>query len=307
MKKKFKNNKIVIFGSDGMIGRNLVLNLKKKGYRKLLTPKKKSLDLLVEKKVENYLKKNKPKVVINLASKNSGSFDIKNNQFEYLFYNTKLINNLVNSSNNQNIPIFINISSASAYSNNSKKNKEEDILNGKLDKETASYGLSKIIGIKLIEYLNKKNYFSLIFPNIFGPKPLKNKNYQFIDLFVREFLTKKNLKIKVNKKIKREFLYLEDASDAIIFFLEKSMKNQVKHPTINIKPIVNISLIDILKKISQKTKNNSYKIYHNKNIPFSLKMLDTTIIKKYNWNPKIKFNQGLFLTVKYFKKKLLNK
>lgn len=307
MKKKFKNNKIVIFGSDGMIGRNLVLNLKKKGYRKLLTPKKKSLDLLVEKKVENYLKKNKPKVVINLAAKNAGSFDIKNNQFEYLFYNTKLINNLVNSSNNQNIPIFINISSASAYSNNSKKNKEEDILNGKLDKETASYGLSKIIGIKLIEYLNKKNYFSLIFPNIFGPKPLKNKNYQFIDLFVREFLTKKNLKIKVNKKIKREFLYLEDASDAIIFFLEKSMKNQVKHPTINIKPIVNISLIDILKKISQKTKNNSYKIYHNKNIPFSLKMLDTTIIKKYNWNPKIKFNQGLFLTVKYFKKKLLNK
>lgn len=290
-----------------MIGRNLVLKLKKKGFKKLLTPKKKNLNLLIEEKVKSYLKKNKPDVVINLAAKNAGSFDIKNNQFEYLFYNTKLINNLVNSCNNYKIPIFINISSASAYSNNKKKNKEEDILNGKLDKESESYGLSKIIGIKLIEYLNKKNYFSLIFPNIFGPKPLSNKNYQFIDLFVRKFLKEKNIKIQINKNIKREFLFLDDASNAIIFFLEKTFKNQVKHSKINIKPTTNISLINIIKNISYFTKNKSYKIYHNKNIINSHKRLNTTLIKNYRWKPMINFKKGLFLTVKYFKKELFHK
>ena len=303
MKKSIKNKNISIFGSSGMLGTQLVKKLKESGFTNLNLPKKKNLNLLNDNKIHKYLKKIKPDIIINLAAKNAGALQIKKNKFEYLYQNTKMSQNLIFASYKNNINIFLNISSASAYPNNKLKNREEDILSGKLEESSEPYGLSKIHSIKLIEYLNEtnKNFFSLILPNIYGPKPLGKKNYQFIDLFIRKFINQKNIKIILNKNLKREFLFIEDACDSIMFFLNKALNNKIHNHTINIQPAINIQLIKVIKLISDLTKNNSYKIVHDKSIISSSKMLDYNILKKYSWKPKTKFIDGLKKTVKYFK------
>ena len=228
---------------------------------------------------------------------------IKKNKFEFLYQNTKMFQNLIFSCYKNDINIFLNITSASAYPNKKFKNKEKDILSGKLEKSSEAYGLAKIQGIKLTEYLNssKNNFFSLVLPNIFGPKPLNKDNYQFIDLFIRKFINEENINVILNKKLKREFLFIEDACDSIIFFLNKALHNKIYNHTINIQPTINIKLIKVIDLISSLTKNKSYTIINDKRIINSSKMLDYNLSKKYSWKPKIKFIDGLKKTIKYFK------
>ena len=304
MNNNIKNNKISIFGSSGMLGSCLVKKLKAKGFKNLNLPKKKDINLLDEDKTYKYLEKTKPDIVVNLAAKNAGALIIQRSKFEYLYQNTKIFQNLIFACYKNNTNIFLNISSASAYPNNNLKNKEEDILSGKLEKASEPYGLSKIHGIKLVEYLNetKNNFFSLVLPNIYGPKPLEKGNFQFIDLFIRKFINEKNINVVLNKKLKREFLFIDDACDAIIFFLNKASNDEIYNHTINIQPSINIQLVKVIKLISNLTKNKSYKIINDKNIINSSKMLNYNILKKYSWRPKIKFIEGLKRTVKYFKK-----
>ena len=304
MNNNIKNNKISIFGSSGMLGSCLVKKLKAKGFKNLNLPKKKDINLLDEDKTYKYLEKTKPDIVVNLAAKNAGAMQIQKNKFEFLHQNTKISQNLIFACYKNNTNIFLNISSASAYPNNNLKNKEEDILSGKLEKASEPYGLSKIHGIKLVEYLNetKNNFFSLVLPNIYGPKPLEKGNFQFIDLFIRKFINEKNINVVLNKKLKREFLFIDDACDAIIFFLNKASNDEIYNHTINIQPSINIQLVKVIKLISNLTKNKSYKIINDKNIINSSKMLNYNILKKYSWRPKIKFIEGLKRTVKYFKK-----
>ena len=304
MNNNIKNNKISIFGSSGMPGSCLVKKLKAKGFKNLNLPKKKDINLLDEDKTYKYLEKTKPDIVVNLAAKNAGALIIQRSKFEYLYQNTKIFQNLIFACYKNNTNIFLNISSASAYPNNNLKNKEEDILSGKLEKASEPYGLSKIHGIKLVEYLNetKNNFFSLVLPNIYGPKPLEKGNFQFIDLFIRKFINEKNINVVLNKKLKREFLFIDDACDAIIFFLNKASNDEIYNHTINIQPSINIQLVKVIKLISNLTKNKSYKIINDKNIINSSKMLNYNILKKYSWRPKIKFIEGLKRTVKYFKK-----
>lgn len=304
MKKKLNKKKISIFGSSGMLGAYLVKKLKEKGFKNLNLPKKENLNLLNENKIQEYLKKNKPDIVINLAAKNAGALTIQKNKFEYLYQNTKIFQNLIFACYKNNTNILLNISSASAYPNDNLKHKEEDILSGKLEKASEPYGLSKIHGIKLVEYLNesKSNFFSLVLPNVYGPKPLEKRNFQFIDLFIRKFINETNIKIILNKKLKREFLFIDDACDAIIFFLNKASNNEIYNHTINIRPSINIQLVKVIKLISNLTKNKSYKIINDKNIINSSKMLNYNILKKYSWKPKIKFIDGLKKTIKYYKK-----
>ncbi len=239
-----------------------------------------------------------------MAAKNAGALQIQKNKFEYLYENSKMFQNSIYASYKNNTSIFLNISSASAYPDNNIRNKEKDILSGKLEKASEPYGISKIHGIKLVEYLNKtkNNFFSLVLPNIYGPKPLNKDNFQFIDLFIRKFINEININVVLNKKLKREFLYIEDACDVIIFFLNKALNNKIYNHTINIQPSINIQLIKVIKLISNLTKNKSYKIINDEKIINSTKMLDYSILKKYSWRPKIKFAEGLKKTVKYYKK-----
>jgi GDP-L-fucose synthase len=54
-----KNNTILITGSRGLLGSAILRNLNKKGYKKILSPSKKELNLLNLKKSDNYFKKKK--------------------------------------------------------------------------------------------------------------------------------------------------------------------------------------------------------------------------------------------------------
>ena len=82
--------KIFVAGHNGLVGSAIVRKLKAKGYRDILTVDKKKLNLLDQKAVFSFLKKNKPKIVIIAAAKVGGIY--ANNEFgaEFIYENLQI-------------------------------------------------------------------------------------------------------------------------------------------------------------------------------------------------------------------------
>ena len=64
--------KFAVFGSTGMVGSAILRILVKNGYKKILNPTRKELNLLDVNSVESWFKKFKPDVVILCAAKVGG-------------------------------------------------------------------------------------------------------------------------------------------------------------------------------------------------------------------------------------------
>ena len=89
-----KKSKIFIAGHRGMVGSSIYKKLKKYGYKNLIVADKKILNLLDQKKVYDYLKKNSPKLVIIAAAKVGGILANSKFKEKFLFENLQIQNNL---------------------------------------------------------------------------------------------------------------------------------------------------------------------------------------------------------------------
>ena len=168
----FKKNKIYVAGHNGMVGSAIVKNLVRKGYENLLLKDRKELDLINQKNVELFFKKNKPDVVFIAAALVGG---IKaNNIFrgQFLYENLMIQSNIIHSSYKYNVKKLIFLGSACIYPKESEQPiKEESLLTDILEPTNEPYSIAKIAGIKMCEnyFLQyKKNFISIMPNNLYG-------------------------------------------------------------------------------------------------------------------------------------------
>jgi GDP-L-fucose synthase len=299
-----KNDKIYLAGHTGLVGSAILRLLKKKKFKNIIVTSRKQLNLLDQKKVDNFLKKNKPKVVIIAAAKVGG---IKaNNQYkaDFIYQNLQIQTNLIHGSHKNDIQNLIFLGSSCVYPKECKLPIKEDyLLSGKLELTNEPYAVAKIAGIKMCESYNiqfKRNYISLMPTNTFGPGDNYNsKNSHFIPA-----LLKKIYQAKLNKKKfiklwgtgspKREVIFVDDIASAVIFFKNK----KVDHSLINIGTSKEHSIKQYAEKISQ-ILNLKIQIKFDKNKKFDgvrSKVMDINRALKYGWRPKIELSEGILAT-----------
>tara|TARA_B100000242_G_C42969066_1_gene449610 strand:+ start:44 stop:973 length:930 start_codon:yes stop_codon:yes gene_type:complete len=304
-----KNTKIFIAGHKGMVGSSIVKKLKKHGYKNLITADKKKLNLLEQAKVYNYLKKNKPNLVIIAAAKVGGILANYQNKEKFLFENLQIQNNLIHGSYLAKVKNLIFLGSSCIYPRNCKQPMKEDyILTGKLEETNDAYSIAKIAGIYMCANYSKTynlNYKSLMPPNMYGPGDNYNlQNSHFFSALINKITTAKREKkdqitLWGTGKPKRELMFVEDFADALIFFMNKKIKE----------PFLNIGTGDshsirwyanfLMKKIGV-----NLKIKYDKRKPDGMpkKCLDISLAKKYGWSPKSNFDKGFDITYKDFQK-----
>ena len=90
-----KNSKIYIAGHNGMVGSAIKRKLIEKGYTNLLTINKKKLDLINQRKTLNFLKTNKPDLVILAAARVGGIISNSKNKDKFLYENLQIQNNVI--------------------------------------------------------------------------------------------------------------------------------------------------------------------------------------------------------------------
>ena len=299
------NSKIYIAGHKGLVGSAIFRQLKKKGYKKILTVDKSKLDLTNQSKVYNFLKKEKPKFIFIAAAKVGGIYSNSKYPAEFIHNNLIIQNNIIHSAYLCNINDLIFLGSSCVYPKLCKQPIKEDyLLNGPLEKTNEAYAVAKIAGIKMCESYNlqfKTNYKCLMPTNTFGP----NDNYDALNSHFFPSLIKKihEIKIKGKKELtiwgdgspKREVVYVDDIADACIYFMKKRFKQTIlnigtgKDRSIEqyAKIILNLILPD--KKI---------KIKYDKSKPNGTprKVMDVSLAKKYGWKSKTDLKDAIKMT-----------
>ena len=305
-----KNTKIFLAGHRGLVGSAILRKLIKKNYKNIILADKKKLNLLDQKKVFNFLRKKKPKIVIIAAAKVGGIYHNSTKGAEFIYENLQIQNNLIHGSFKNNIKKLVFLGSSCIYPKNSKQPiKEEYLLSGKLEESNLPYATAKIAGIKMCEAYNKQyktNYICLMPTNTFGP----NDNYNLLNSHFFPALIKKAHECKINNKKTievwgsgkpfREIIFVDDLADACIFFMNKN----IKEPLINIGSGKDMRIRDyvrfLIKKLDLKVK---IKFIKSKPDGVFRKVLDVSKAKKYGWKAKTSLNDGFNITYKDFLKK----
>ena len=319
-----KNIKIYIAGHNGMVGRSIHKYLKKNKIGSIITANKKELNLENFKKVDKFIKKNKPNVIVNCAGKVGGILANNNFPTEFLNENIEIQTNLIKSSYLNNIKHFINLGSSCIYPKKSKQPiKESYLLTGSLEKTNEAYALAKIVGLKMCEFYNsqyKMSYLTLMPCNLYGPNDnFDSKKSHFLPALIKKVIennrgTNEFIEIWGTGKPKREVMHVDDLASAIGFILEKKIKDDKKllklikkSSVINVGSGIEYSIENFAKIIS-KILNNKNKLSFNQNYPDGTmrKILDSSLIRDLGWKPKIKIEKGLTETINWYKKNYLN-
>ena len=302
-----KDSKIYIAGHQGMVGSALVRHFKKKKYKNLLLKNRKTLDLLNQKKTQDFFFKEKPEYVIIAAAKVGGISANNEKKAEFIFENLMIQTNIINASYLTKVKKLIFLGSSCIYPKySSQPIKESKLLTGVLEKTNEAYAIAKISGIKMCEAYNqqyKTNFICLMPTNLFGP----NDNYDLLNSHFFPALIRKIYNAKKNKKKKvllwgdgtpkRELMYVDDLSDAIEFF----MKKKTKHSLINIGNGQEKTIKQFCKYLMKKLDVN-LEIEFDKSKPNGTprKILDVSLANKYGWKAKYSLDKGVDLTLKDF-------
>ena len=304
-----KKSKIFLAGHNGHLGKSILKVLNQKNYKNLILRDKNKLNLLDQKKVFDFLKKNKPDLVIIAAARVGGIHANNRYRAKFIYENLQIQNNLIHGSFLAGVKNLIFFGSSCIYPKNINKPIAENLLlSGKLEYTNEPYAIAKIAGIKMCENYNiqfKTNYKCLMPCNSYGPNDNYDlKNSHFIAALIKKtYLAKKNkrnfLKIWGTGKPKREIIFVDDIANACIFFMNKNTKEAL----INIGTGTDKS-IETYAKLIIKYFQVNLKIVKDKNMPDGImrKLLNIKIAKSYGWKPKINFNDGLDITVKDFLK-----
>ena len=292
-----------------MVGSSIYKKLKKNGYSNLLTADKKKLNLLNQINVYKYLKKKKPDLVIIAAAKVGGIIANYKYKDKFLFENLQIQNNLIHGSYLAKIKNLIFLGSSCIYPKNCKQPmKEKYLLSGKLEETNDAYAIAKIAGIHMCANYSKSynlNYKSLMPPNMYGPGDNYNpQNSHFYPALIKKITlakkkNKKHIVLWGTGKAKRELMFVEDFADALIYFMNK----KIKEPFLNIGTGKSYSIKWFAKFLMKKI-GVKLKIKYDKKKPDGMpkKCLDISLARKYGWSPKSDFDKGFDITYKDFQK-----
>lgn len=305
--------KILITGSTGMVGKNLVEKLRWHKNFRLVTPTRTELNLFNLSDIKNYFSKNWPDLIIHLAAKVGGIQANIDHPSEFLLENLSIGLNVITAAKECGITELINISSSCVYPRNREVLSESDILTGELEPTNEGYALAKICIMRLCEYINKENNFhykTLIPPNLYGPYD----NFNLTTGHLIPAILKKLHEAKIENadvvtiwgdgSARREFLYVQDFVEFVIFAIDKI--NELPN-YLNIGLEYDYSVSDYYKQAAQVVGfHGTFKHDLSKPVGMKKKLLDSMLSKKFNWYAKTALKDGLMKTYRYYLESIKN-
>ena len=230
---------IFITGSSGFIGSALRDYLQKNySTYTLFTPTRQQLDLLNESGVDNYILDNKIDIIIHLANR-GGTRDVAAMK-NITEYNLRIFFNIAK--HEKNVKKIISFGSGAEYGKDKPivEAKEEDYLK---QQPLDEYGFYKSI---ISKYIQKST--NIVQLRVFGAYG-EGENYRF--KFISNAIVKNlfHLPIVINKNVFFDYIYIDDLSKIIDWFIHNRAEDKIYNATSG-KKIDLLSLANIINEIS---------------------------------------------------------
>ena len=300
--------KIIIFGSNGMVGRSLVRILSKSdSISEVISSTRDDTNLFSLDETLIKMKKENPDIVINAAAKVGGIYANNTKRSEFIFQNLKINMNILEACIEFPKTKIINLGSSCIYPLNAENPiKEDSLMTGELEPTNSPYAIAKIAAIEMGRALNKQyshKVVNLMPTNLYGP----HDNFSEMDSHVIPGLIMRMHKSKVaNDDIfriwgsgtpLREFLYVDDLAEAVSFLLDKSCEDDLY----NVGFGEEISIMDLAYKIKNII-NFQGELAFDSSMPDGnpRKLIDTTRLNNMGWKPLTDLDTGLEKTYNWY-------
>src|ERR1035437_559017 len=300
-----------------MVGSAIHRQLVNKQYSHIITKNLNELDLTRQPAVEEFFHKENPEIVSVAAAKVGGI--LANDMFraEFIYDNLMIEANIINSAYKNNVQKLIFLGSSCIYPKLAPQPlKEEYLLSDYLEYTNEPYAIAKIAGIKLCENYYRQydcNFFSAMPTNLFG----FNDNFNLNTSHVLPALMRKFHEAKINSQPevvvwgsgtpKREFLFVDDLAEAIVFLLENINAKDIYQAGItqlNIGRGEDLTINELAELISDVIGFKG-KIVYDSSKPDGTprKLMDVSRINKLGWKATTDLKTGIQKTYKWYLEK----
>jgi GDP-L-fucose synthase len=309
-----RSKKIYIAGASGMVGSAIKRKLESESYQNLIYISSAELNLINQAEVEDFFLKVKPEIVILSAAKVGGILANNSYRAEFIYDNLMIEANVIHAAYKNQVEKLLFLGSSCIYPKNAPQPlKEEDLLSGYLENTNEPYAIAKIAGVKLCEnyYLQYGcNFFSVMPTNLYG----KYDNFDLENSHVIPALIRKFHEAKIHNSEKavlwgtgaprREFLYVDDLAEAVVFLLENAdagnfYRQGISHLNIG---TGNDIRIDELACLVKEIVGYKGEVNYDSSKPdgTSRKLLDISRLSALGWTSKTSLKDGLRKTYEWF-------
>ena len=305
----WNNQRFVVTGGSGFLGKVLVRKMQERGAKEIFIPRIEDYDLVDPVAIDRMLIDSRPDVIIHLAAHVGGIGANSEHPAEFFYDNLMMGVQLMHKAWQTGVRKFVAIGTVCAYPKFTPVPfKEDNIWNGYPEETNAPYGLAKKMLLVQSQAYREQYGFNSIFllpVNLYGP----GDNFNLRSSHVIPALIRKCIEAEINgiKEIEvwgdgsptREFLYVDDAAEGILLateFFNESLP-------VNLGSGYEISIKDLAEKIAYLS-GFSGKLVWNTEKPNGQprRGLDTTrAYEKFGFKAKMTFDEGLANTIAWFR------
>lgn len=307
-KMSLKDKKITVTGGKGFLGLHVVEKLKEYGCAHFDAISSSDYNLIHLDDIRRMYEDKKPDIVIHLAARVGGIGYNKENPASLFYTNLIMDTQLIHEGYLRNIEKFVAIGTICSYPKFAPVPfREDDIWNGYPEETNAPYGLAKKMMLVQSQAYRQQYGFNSIFllpVNLYGP----GDNFDPKSSHVIPALIKKCIDANLNNEKEivvwgtgvatREFLYVEDAAEAILLAAAAYNKSE----PVNIGAGFEISIRDLVHMIAELTQFKG-KITWDETKPDGQprRMLDTMrALQEFGFRAKTNLRDGLKKTIDWY-------
>lgn len=306
--------KILITGGNGMVGKNILEHQKASNYE-ILAPSSSELNLRDFDSVNNYIKQNKPDIIIHAAGLVGGIQANMARPVDFLVYNLDMGRNIIMAAKENGVNYFLNMASSCMYPREAQNPLQEElILKGELEPTNEGYAIAKVVATRLCEYIVKENpalqYKTVIPCNLYGKyDKFSPEHSHMVPAVIKKIYDAKQnnaaeIDIWGDGLARREFMYTGDLADFVFYALD----NFEKMPqNINVGLGFDYTINEYYEAIAEAI-GFTGKFVHDLSKPIGMKqkLIDDSKLKQFGWKHQTTLQQGIKKTLDYFKTEVLH-
>ncbi len=227
----YDSKKVVVTGGGGFLGQHVVAKLQEAGCKDVFVPKLREYDLTRAADIERMMDTADPEIIIHLAAVVGGIGANREHPGSFFYKNLMMGVQLMEQARTRGVSKFVTAGTICSYPKFTPVPfKETDFWIGYPEETNAPYGLAKKMLVVQAEAYRDEYGFNAINPmlvNLYGPRDnFDPASSHVIPALIRKCFEaidagEKTLEVWGTGKATREFLYVEDAADAIVLATEK--------------------------------------------------------------------------------------
>jgi GDP-L-fucose synthase len=301
-----KGRRVWVAGHRGMVGSALVRRLATTGAD-VLTVDRAALDLRQQSEVRGWMAAHRPDAVMVAAATVGGIEANRTRPAEFLYDNLLIAANVIHAAAETDVSKLLFLGSSCLYPRaTAQPIQEEALLTGPLEPTNEWYAVAKIAGVKLCQAYRRqhgKDFVAVVPTNLYGP----GDNFaaaagHVIPALIRKMHEAKKgstspVEIWGTGRPEREFLYVDDAADALVFLMERYSEEDI----LNVAGGDTVTIAELARLVAEVVGyQGGFQFDTTKPDGMPRKALDATRLREAGWRPGISLRDGLARTFSWF-------